>query len=105
MVVSTFSAEPTEIAHQIADRDDLLVITNDFSIAGFLMTHSQCELYHTGGKIDRENQSTVGGKVAEFLNGLNIDIAFISTSSWSLKGLSTPNENLLAPRPNAHWLT
>ncbi|AGU98935.1 MULTISPECIES: DeoR/GlpR family DNA-binding transcription regulator [Vibrio] len=82
-----------EIAHQIADRDDLLVITNDFSIAGFLMTHSQCELYHTGGKIDRENQSTVGGKVAEFLNGLNIDIAFISTSSWSLKGLSTPNEN------------
>ncbi|NMU75550.1 DeoR/GlpR transcriptional regulator, partial [Vibrio parahaemolyticus] len=45
------------------------------------------------GKIDRENQSTIGGKVAEFLNGLNIDIAFISTSSWSLKGLSTPNEN------------
>ena len=27
------------------------------------------------------------------MNGLNIDIAFISTSSWSLKGLSTPNEN------------
>ncbi|MDF5376952.1 DeoR/GlpR family DNA-binding transcription regulator [Vibrio parahaemolyticus] len=82
-----------EIAHQIANRNDLLVITNDFSIAAFLMTHSECELYHTGGKIDRENQSTIGGKVAEFLNGLNIDIAFISTSSWSLKGLSTPNEN------------
>lgn len=82
-----------EIAHQIVDRDDLFVITNDFSIASFLMTHSQCELYHTGGKVDRENQSTVGVKVAEFLNGLNIDIAFISTSSWSLKGLSTPNEN------------
>ena len=80
------------IAHQIVDRDDLLVITNDFSIAAYLMTHSQCELYHTGGKVDRENQSTIGGKVAEFLAGMNIDIAFISSSSWSLKGLSTPNE-------------
>ncbi|GEA62299.1 DeoR/GlpR family DNA-binding transcription regulator [Vibrio comitans] len=82
-----------EIVRQIVDRDDLLVITNDFSIAAFLMNHSQCELYHTGGKIDRENQSTLGGKVAEFLNGMNIDIAFISSSSWSMKGLSTPNEN------------
>ncbi len=80
------------IAHQIVDRDDLLVITNDFSIAAYLMTHSHCELYHTGGKVDRENQSTIGGKVAEFLAGMNIDIAFISSSSWSLKGLSTPNE-------------
>lgn len=56
------------------------------------MSHSQCELYHTGGKVDRENQSSVGGKVAEFLAGMNIDIAFISSSSWNLKGLSTPNE-------------
>ncbi|MGO1297244.1 MAG: DeoR family transcriptional regulator [Vibrio sp.] len=80
------------IAHQIAERDDLLVVTNDFSIAAYLMTHSQCALYHTGGKIDRENQSTIGGKVADFIDGINIDIAFISSSSWSLKGLSTPNE-------------
>jgi DeoR/GlpR family transcriptional regulator of sugar metabolism len=57
------------------------------------MHHSQCDLYHTGGKVDRENQSTVGSKVADFLAGINIDVAFISTSSWSLKGLSTPNEN------------
>lgn len=28
-----------------------------------------------------------------FLKNLSIDIAFISTSSWSLKGLTTPNEN------------
>lgn len=81
-----------KIAHQIADRNDLLVITNDFSIAAFLMAHSQCELYHTGGKVDRENQSSVGGKVADFLAGMNIDVAFTSSSSWSLKGLSTPNE-------------
>ncbi|MFN1534760.1 DeoR family transcriptional regulator [Vibrio jasicida] len=82
-----------EIARKIMERDDLLVITNDFSITTFLMIHGQCELYNTGGKIDRENQSAIGGKVADFLKGMNIDVAFISTSSWSLKGLSTPNEN------------
>lgn len=82
-----------EVAHQLTQRDDLLVITNDLSIAAFLMANSRCELYHTGGKIDRDNHSTVGTKVAQFLEGMNIDIAFISTSSWSLKGLSTPNEN------------
>lgn len=30
---------------------------------------------------------------AQFLKNLSIDIAFISTSSWNLKGLTTPNEN------------
>jgi len=82
-----------EIAHQISQRSDLLIITNDLSIATFLMAHSLNEIYHTGGKIDRENQSTVGSKVADFLLSMNIDMAFISTSSWSLKGLSTPNED------------
>lgn len=82
-----------EVAHQIIQRDDLLVITNDFSIATYLMAHSSNDIYHTGGKADRDNQSTVGSKVADFLLSMNIDIAFISTSSWSLKGLSTPNED------------
>jgi len=82
-----------EVAHQLSKRDDLVIITNDFSIATFLMAHSLNEIYHTGGKADRDNQSTVGSKVADFLLNINIDIAFISTSSWSLRGLSTPNEN------------
>jgi DeoR/GlpR family transcriptional regulator of sugar metabolism len=82
-----------EIARQIMHRDDLLIITNDFAISAFLMTHSANDIYHTGGKVDRQNQSTVGSKVADFLLSMNIDMAFISTSSWNLKGLSTPNED------------
>lgn len=81
-----------EIAHSIAYRDDLLVITNDFVIASYLSRHSRCELYHTGGRVDKDNQSSVGSKVADFLASMNIDIAFISTSSWNLKGISTPSE-------------
>ncbi|SDH41065.1 transcriptional regulator, DeoR family [Vibrio xiamenensis] len=81
-----------ELAHQLAERSDLTVITNDFVIAAYFMQHSQCEVYHTGGRVDRENQSCVGSKVADFLNTMNIDIAFVSTSSWNLHGLSTPSE-------------
>ncbi|MBU1294717.1 MAG: DeoR/GlpR family DNA-binding transcription regulator, partial [Gammaproteobacteria bacterium] len=56
-----------EIAHQITQRNDLLIITNDFAISAFLMANSANDIYHTGGKIDRQNQSTVGSKVADFL--------------------------------------
>ncbi|QUJ69572.1 DeoR/GlpR transcriptional regulator (plasmid) [Photobacterium sp. GJ3] len=82
-----------EIAHQLAQRDDLTVITNDFAIAAFLIAHSDCALYHTGGKVDRQNQSCVGDKAASLLREMNIDLAFISTSSWNQRGISTPNED------------
>ncbi|WP_102504962.1 DeoR/GlpR family DNA-binding transcription regulator [Salinivibrio kushneri] len=81
-----------EIAKQISHRNDLVIITNDFVIASYFSRNSECEIYHTGGRIDKDNQSCVGNKVADFLSGINIDIAFISTSSWSLKGISTPSE-------------
>ncbi|KJG57080.1 DeoR faimly transcriptional regulator [Photobacterium kishitanii] len=81
-----------EIARELAPRSDLLVVTNDFVIANYLMQHSTTEIYHTGGRIDRENQSSIGSKVADFLEGMNIDLAFVSTSSWNLKGISTPSE-------------
>lgn len=85
-----------EIANQIADRKDLLVITNDFVIAHYLSNSSQCDLIHIGGSVCKENLSTTGLLAAEFLKNLSIDIAFISTSSWNLKGLTTPNENKIA---------
>lgn len=82
-----------EIAKQLIARDDLLVITNDFVIANFLMINSQCELMHIGGSINKLNRSSVGELAAQFLRQLSIDIAFVSTSSWNLRGLTTPDEN------------
>lgn len=82
-----------EIAYQIAERKDLLVVTNDFIIAHFLSSSGKCELIHIGGSVCKENFSTTGSLAAEFLKHISIDIAFISTSSWNLKGLTTPNEN------------
>lgn len=82
-----------EIAYNIVQRNDILVVTNDFMIATFLSNSAQCELIHIGGKVCKENLSTVGTLAAEFFKNISIDIAFISTSSWNLKGLTTPNEN------------
>lgn len=84
-----------EIAYRLIERDDLLVITNDFSIAHFLMTNGKCELIHIGGTVNKLNHSSVGELAGQFLRQLSIDIAFVSTSSWTLKGLTTPDENKL----------
>ncbi len=81
------------LARQIGERDDLTVVTNDFVIAGYLIETSQCKIIHTGGTVCRENRSCVGAAAAQALRNLFIDLAFISASSWSMRGLSTPNED------------
>ncbi|MBY5990920.1 DeoR/GlpR family DNA-binding transcription regulator [Ferrimonas balearica] len=82
-----------EVAKSLADRDDLMIITNDFFIAGYLAEHGRCELYHTGGRVDRDNHSCVGELSARFLRDLNIDIAFISASCWNPRGISSPSQD------------
>jgi len=81
------------LAKRISERDDITVVTNDFVIAAYLLEHSQCKLIHTGGTVCRENRSCVGAAAAQALGNLFIDLAFISASSWSMRGLSTPNED------------
>lgn len=85
-----------EIALGLAGRDDIAVVTNDFVIADFLTRESRCRLYHTGGQVERENQSCVGDPAAEAIRRFNFDVAFISTSSFGLRGVSTPSENKVA---------
>ena len=80
------------IAVQLAQRDDITVLTNDFAVVSYLMEYSQCELYHTGGHVLRENESCIGENAALFIASLNIDIGFISASSWDMRYISTPAE-------------
>ncbi|MEQ1964528.1 DeoR/GlpR family DNA-binding transcription regulator [Xenorhabdus khoisanae] len=82
-----------EIAQVLAERFHLTIVTNDFSISHYLMNKPQLNLFHTGGQVDKRNYSCVGNSAAMLLRTLNIDIAFISTSSWDLEhGISTPYE-------------
>lgn len=83
-----------EIARAIASKlKKVTVITNDFTIASFLMAVPLIHLFHTGGQVDVRNRSSVGHSAAQFIRQHNIDVAFISTSSWECeRGISTPDE-------------
>lgn len=82
-----------EIARHLTAIPDITVVTNDFVIAAFLSQESLCRLFHTGGEVERENQSCVGMPAGIAIHYFNFDIAFISTSSFGSRGISTPHEN------------
>lgn len=84
------------IARQLVTMNKLTVVTNDFVIADYLMDNSGRTIIHTGGAVCRENRSCVGEAAATLLRGLMIDQAFISASSWSVRGISTPAEDKVA---------
>ena len=88
------------IAEAVARRNDLrdsiLVVTNDFTVSTHLMLHTNCRLYHTGGEVLRSNQSCVGETTASMISRLNLDLAFLSTSSWNADWISTPTESKIA---------
>ncbi len=66
-------------------------MTNDLKFADFLLANSPSHILFIGGELDKKNYSSIGGIAAMVIGQLNIDLAFISTSSWNKKGLSTPD--------------
>ncbi|WP_337997573.1 DeoR/GlpR family DNA-binding transcription regulator [Oleispirillum naphthae] len=76
--------------------DTILAISNDFTVVTHLMLHSDCRLYHTGGEVLRDNKSCVGETTANVISRLNLDLAFLSTSSWNSEWVSTPSESKIA---------
>lgn len=81
------------IAIELAHREDITVVSNDFAVVSYLTENSNCELYHTGGNVLRKNESCVGDSAARFIASLNIGIGFISASSWDMQYISTPTES------------
>lgn len=73
-------------------RDSIIAVTNDLTIANHLILKSNCRLYHTGGEILRDNKSCIGELTSRVIRSLNIDLAFLSASSWNHRWMSTPNE-------------
>lgn len=83
-----------EIARLLTGHQNLSVVTNNFRITTLLANYPRIELFHAGGRVSHENYSTVGPSVVEFLRHVNVDIAFLSSSSWHLgRGVTTPNES------------
>ena len=70
----------------------MTVVTNDFGIVQALMDAPQVTVIHTGGQLDHDNHSSVGGLAVATLRQVVTDIAFVSTSSWDLhRGITTPS--------------
>ncbi|PSK85029.1 DeoR family transcriptional regulator [Murinocardiopsis flavida] len=79
------------IAGRIEGVNGLTVVTNDFAIVEEFGLLGEVETVHIGGQVEYANRSTIGLLAANTLRGLNIDIAFISASSWSAHhGVTTP---------------
>jgi DeoR/GlpR family transcriptional regulator of sugar metabolism len=79
--------------------DDLTVVTNDLVIAASFLDHPTIDIIVVGGRIEKQNQSTVGRLPALALHELSIDIAFLTTSSWDARrGVTIPTESKVDPK-------
>lgn len=77
----------------LTGRAGLTVVTNDFNVIGHLLEYPDIELVHIGGLVDHANHAAVGHAAAEFLSRVNVDIAFVASSSWDAdRGSTTPSD-------------
>lgn len=79
------------IAGALAHRTDVSFLTNDLAVATFLSGRPGLDLFLTGGQTDRANLSLEGELAARSIKEFNIDISFMSTSSFDLRGISVPS--------------
>lgn len=68
------------------------VVTNDLAVAAAVGAQRDASVHVIGGRLDTGNMSTDGPLAAAELAEFNIDVAFISASSFDLRGLSVPSE-------------
>lgn len=77
----------------IYQHQNMTIVTNDFVIVDQLTANISNTVLHTGGRLEAPNRSAVGPFAATMLRAINVDIAFISTSSWDVAhGITTPHD-------------
>ncbi|WP_046469334.1 DeoR/GlpR family DNA-binding transcription regulator [Allosalinactinospora lopnorensis] len=82
-----------QMVPMLTGKRGLTVVTNDFNVVGHLMEYPNIELIHTGGVVSHADHSSVGQFTADFLSKVNVDLAFIASSSWDIdRGSTTPSE-------------
>jgi DeoR/GlpR family transcriptional regulator of sugar metabolism len=87
---------------ELEERSGLTVVTNDLSTAAAFLDHPDAELIMIGGRIDKDNQSSVGRLAEIALDQLTVDIAFLSCSVWDVAhGVTTPVEAKVGPKRTA----
>ncbi|WP_010274838.1 DeoR/GlpR family DNA-binding transcription regulator [Paenibacillus senegalensis] len=80
------------VAHKLAGKKDLTVVTNAVNIALQLGCPAGWEVLLTGGKLREKSYAMVGPIAEQALQGLNADWLFLGVDGLHLHdGLSTPN--------------
>ncbi|HJE12267.1 MAG TPA: DeoR/GlpR family DNA-binding transcription regulator [Corynebacterium glutamicum] len=74
-------------------RQGLTVMTNDLFVATTLFNYPHIHTVQTGGTVDPEIGACQGHLAARSVEVFNFDLAFISSSGWSLnRGITAPAE-------------
>lgn len=79
------------LCEYIKNRNDLLVVTNDFEVTNYLIQNSKLKIIHAGGFVRLENLSTVGHLAANTISSLKFDLGFLSASSFDSLVATTPD--------------
>jgi DeoR/GlpR family transcriptional regulator of sugar metabolism len=74
------------VAHHIAQKRDITVVTNALNVATYLTTHSELPVILTGGQVDRSEGALVGHLAELTLRELRADRAIIG-----VKGIQIPD--------------
>ncbi|MGH1550372.1 DeoR/GlpR family DNA-binding transcription regulator [Leifsonia poae] len=86
----------------LAGRRGLTVVTNDFFVVTALLDHPEIQSIHTGGVVDTSSGSSSGPMAAHTLDGISLDIAFLSTGTWDLAhGVTTPETDKVVVKRSA----
>lgn len=80
------------VATELAERSDLMIVTNDLVVAQYLADNSGSQLFLAAGMVDKANLSTEGPSTAAALAPFNFDITFLSTPAFDLRGASIQSE-------------
>lgn len=81
-----------EFAKQIADIEDITIVTYDFQIAAYLEKNSKAAVVMAGGIVRRNFHCTSGKPAIDTLENFYYDKAFMGADGMSIeKGFTTPN--------------
>ena len=86
----------TEVAHRLADRQGLTVVTNALNIAAELAVRPDIKLIVTGGAARSESYELVGPLAEATLEGLNLDLAIVGVDGIAVAGGLTTHHDIEA---------
>ena len=76
-----------ELALYIPWREDMTVVTNDFEIAHYIISHSPARLYFIGGELRRSDHTFHRRIAQETLMSLSFELLFLAPEKWSARGV------------------